>query len=495
MRLVELRGITHSGGELAEYSQQLTVSSRVEQGGVHAVLNLHASLRSVTCHSGGTCVSVLHVVDRVLVALGSQQAQVNIDGGVHRVAGQLVASRVNANSLDQVLEGDHGAGTLGHADGLAVLDQVHQLTNHDLNLVGAVAKNLGDSLQTAHVAVVVSTEHVNRHVCGVLGAGHLVLVVGDIARHVGVVTVRLDDHAILVVAVVGGAHPPCAVSLEELTVLAHSVEQGVHLAAFEHGVLVEEHVEVGAECRQGLLDLIEHQVSTDFAENLFGVLSLKRVGALSQNLVLNVNNVRASVAVLGGLLAASSGNQGAHETVNLSAVVVEVVFTHDVSAFSLKDAGERITDGSPAGATQVDGAGGVRGDELKVDGLAGELVAAAVCFTSLNDGGGKLTGSCGVQGDVQEAGASNIYGCNTGDGADLLCQKSCCLTRVLAHLLGELQSDVGCPVAVFAGLGALHSDGGQFSALHEGQLAGGNGFFKGKRNGFGEFFRSHNKLF
>ena len=176
-------------------------------------------------------------------------------------------------------------------------------------------------------------------------------------------------------------------------------------------------------------------------------------------------------------------------------MVVEVVFTHDVSTLSLKDAGERITDGRPAGTAQVDGAGGVRGHELKVDGLTGELVAATVCFASLNDGGGKLTSSCGVQGDVQEAGASNIYGCNTGDGANLLCQKSCCLTRVLAHLLGELQSDVGCPVAVFTGLGALHSDGGQFSALHEGQLAGGNGFFKGKRNGFGEFFRSHNKLF
>ena len=176
-------------------------------------------------------------------------------------------------------------------------------------------------------------------------------------------------------------------------------------------------------------------------------------------------------------------------------MVIEVVLAHDVSALSLKDAGERITDGSPAGAAQVDGAGRVRGDELKVDGLAGELVAAAVCFASLNDGGCELASSCGVQGDVQEAGASDVNGCNTGDGANLLCQKSCCLTRVLAHLLGELQSDVGGPVAVLTGLGALHSDGGQFSALHEGQLAGGNGFFKGKRNGFGEFFRSHNKLF
>ena len=341
----------------------------------------------------------------------------------------------------------------------------------------------------------VRTEHVNRHVGGIFSTGHLVLVVGDIARHVGVVAVRLDDHAVLVVAVVGGAHPPCAVSLEELAVLTHGLKQGVHLAAFEHGVLVEEHVEVGTEGRQRLLNLIEHQVSTDFAENLFGVLSLKRIGALSQDLVLNVDNVRASVAVLGGLFTAGGGNQGAHEAVNLGAVVVEVVLAHHVSALGLQHAGERITDGGPAGAAQVDGAGGVRGDELKVDGLAGELVAAAVCFASLNDGGGKLTSSCGVQGDVQEAGASNIYGCNTGDGADLLCQKSCCLTRVLAHLLGELQSDVGCPVAVFAGLGALHSDGGQFSALHEGQLAGGNGFFKGKRNGFGEFFRSHNKLF
>ena len=104
------------------------------------------------------------------------------------------------------------------------------------------------------------------------------------------------------------------------------------------------------------------------------------------------------------------------------------------------------------------------------------------------------TSSCGVQGDVQSR-DQHIYGCDTGDGTNSFCQKSCCLTRVLPTFLASCRATLVAHVAVFAGLGGAPLGRRAVQRPPRGQLAGGNGFFKGKRNGFGEFFRSHNKLF
>ncbi len=63
--------------------------------------------------------------------------------------------------------------------------------------------------------------------------------------------------------------------------------------------------------------------------------------------------------------------------------------------------------------------------------------------------------------------------------------------RVGSGLLGQLQGDVGGPVAVLPVLGSLHQDGVRDSRLGKGDFAGGNGVFQAGGYGEGEFFGSH----
>lgn len=57
---------------------------------------------------------------------------------------------------------------------------------------------------------------------------------------------------------------------------------------------------------------------------------------------------------------------------------VEVVFAHHLGAVGLEHAGHGIADGSPTGAADVNRTGGVGGDELEIQGLAAQMVVAAV---------------------------------------------------------------------------------------------------------------------
>ena len=79
-------------------------------------------------------VRVLHVEDGVLVAAPGQQVEVEVDAGVRRRARQRVAGGVDADGLDQVVDGDDGARPLAHPDRLAVLDQVDHLADEDLEV-------------------------------------------------------------------------------------------------------------------------------------------------------------------------------------------------------------------------------------------------------------------------------------------------------------------------------------------------------------------------
>jgi hypothetical protein len=170
--------------------------------------------------------------------------------------------------------------------------------------------------------VVVGTEHVDAQVEAALT---LVEVVGDVAGDVGGLAVTLDDDAVLVVAVVGGAQPGRTVLLVDLAVLAQPA-MAWSPAGGVHRVLVGEHVEVGAELVQRGLDLGEHQVDADGAEGLLLLVGRQdsASGAL-EHLGGDVVDVVAGVAVLRGRFALGGGDQRAGEAVDLGAVVVEVV--------------------------------------------------------------------------------------------------------------------------------------------------------------------------
>src|SRR5262249_36141263 len=156
-------------------------------------------------HTGGTGRHVLDVVDRVVVAAPCPQVQVDVDRRVHRVPGQRVPGRVHAHGVDEVVQGHHGAGALGHPYRLAVAQQVDQLADEDLQrLVRVVAEAGRHRAQPTDVTVVVGAEHDDDLV---EAAFPLVEVVGAVGGVVGVGAGAAHVHPVLVVVEVGGADP------------------------------------------------------------------------------------------------------------------------------------------------------------------------------------------------------------------------------------------------------------------------------------------------
>ena len=131
----------------------------------------------------------------------------------------------------------------------------------------------------------------------------------------------------------------------------------------------------------------EHQVDADRAERLAHLVvgQAQRVGLLGEDLGGDVADVVAGVAVVGRRLALGGRDQRVGEPVDLGAVVVEVVLADHVGALGGQQPAERVADGGPAGAADVDGPGRVGRDELEVDVRAGQDVGVAVAGAGAED--------------------------------------------------------------------------------------------------------------
>ena len=401
--------------------------------------------------------AVLDVVHRVVVGLRRPQRQVDVQRGVDRRTDQGVAGGVDADGLHQVVEGDDGAGALGHAHGLAVAQQVDHLADEHLDGVGVVAQRRRGGLQAGDVTVVVGAEHVDAQV---EAAVELVLRVGDVAGDVGGVAVRLDDHAVLVVAVVGRLQPPRAVVLVELAVVLQLRHGRLDGPGLEQRILVEVDVEVGAEFMQGLADVGEHQLHAGGAEGLLhlGVGAGEHVGVLLDDLRGDVGDVAAAVAVLRRRLALGGGDEGAGEAVDLLAVVVEVVLAGHLRATGRQHAAQRVADGRPAGAAQVDRAGGVGGDELQVDLGTGVIVAMAPLLAGGEDLRDDLALRRRAQADVDEARARHRRLVDAVGRGELVHQPAGDVARLRSGATGGLHGHVGGVIAVLRVAGALDDD-------------------------------------
>jgi hypothetical protein len=139
----------------------------------------------------------------------------------------------------------------------------------------------------------------------------------------------------------------------------------------------------------------------------------------------------------------------------------------------------------------VQRAGRVRGDELQVDHVAGELLAVTVADARLDDGADQFTGRTGVQDDVQEPRPGHLDALDPGQHAEPAGQQLGDLPRRLTGLLGELHGDVGGPVAVVALLGSLDPH----HARNRGsEFALGDGGLQARLDGSGKFVRCHGTI-
>ena len=160
-----------------------------------------AFLRQTVDQGADAGVGILDIIHGVLAVLPDGQVQVEIDGAGGGAGVEEVPGGVHADLIEQVVQGNGLAGALGHADGLTVLEQVHQLHEHHDEAVGAVqAQAVQGRLQAGHMAVVVGPPDVHSLVKA--ADLQLVAVVGDVGGEVGVEAVGAAEHIVLQVQLV-----------------------------------------------------------------------------------------------------------------------------------------------------------------------------------------------------------------------------------------------------------------------------------------------------
>ena len=479
--LAELGQLLDEGG-LRLAGEQSDV--HVRHGGDPDALRLHGPQQRAD-----TGVGVLHVVDGVLGVLPHRQAQVELHLGVG-LGVEEPAGGVHGDLVQQVVKADGLAGALAHAHHLAVPQQLHQLHQHDVQLLGAVeVQGVQRALQTGHVAVVVGAPDVDDPVEA--PDGELVAVVGDVGGEVGVKAVGPAQHVVLQVQLVhirlllaglqqvlahdvGGAEPQGAVLLIGPALGGEQIHRLRHVAALMEGGLIEPGV---------VMDLVPLQVGLHpgqvhgQAELGQLLLPLRRIG-IQQLIAVGVivglgqlPDVAALIAVLreGHCVLPQddlevAGLDGVGELVDLVAGVVDVELPRHVGAAGGEHGGQGVAQDAAPGVAHVHGAGGVGGDEFHHDLLALQGVGGAVVIALGLHGGHHVPQPDGVQPEVQEAGAGDLGG---GEVAALQVQV---LQQLLGHvpgrhpqLLGGSQGKGGGEVAVFRVLGDLHG-----SALHLG---------------------------
>ena len=119
-------------GELSQSLDEGQLLGGVQHSGVHIPGLGHLSaLLSQTGNEGADAgVGVLDIVHGVLAVLPHRQIQVEVQGAGRGPGVEEVPGGVHADLVQQVVQGDGLAGTLGHTHRLAVLHQVDQLHQH-----------------------------------------------------------------------------------------------------------------------------------------------------------------------------------------------------------------------------------------------------------------------------------------------------------------------------------------------------------------------------
>ncbi len=328
---------------------------------------------------------------------------------------------------------------------------------------GSWPRALHPVLQSSDVTVVIRTPDVDQQV---VAAGELVAVIGDVGQQVRGLAVGLDEHAVLVVAEVGGAQPDRTVGVVHLAAGAQVVERRLDGVAVDQRLLAEPDVELDAHAGQRGREVAPHPLVAPF----------RRVGAVG-HLRRPFLDVVPLVSVRGNGLTGFGGGERLGEQAHLRATVVQVVLAGHRVAAPLEDVAERIAVRRPAATAGVQRARRVGGDELDVDPRAAPDVVAGVAVLAVGDDVRQHGGEPrGPQVEVHEAGAGELDPLDVRRrvGGQLRGEGRGELPRRATGLLGRGQGHVRRPIAVLAprrplelhGRGRVDADG------HEGVAHG-----------------------
>ena len=145
---------------------------------------------------------VLHVKDRIVLRLLGDLGKVEIERLVVAPGQHDKAEDVLADLVDDLAQGDEGAGALRHAHRLALVEQIDELAQFDVERRGAVGHRLDRGLHALDIAAVVGAPDIDQ-----LGkaAAELVAMIGDVGGEIGPRAVGFFERPVDVVAELGGA--------------------------------------------------------------------------------------------------------------------------------------------------------------------------------------------------------------------------------------------------------------------------------------------------
>ena len=194
----------------------------------------------------------------------------------------------------------------------------------------------------------------------------LVAIVSNISCEIRVVAVGLDNHTILVVTMLGGFEPGCAILFVNVAAFTQIGDRLVDFTIGIQAVLMEPHVEIHTEILHGFADFVEHHRHCTLAEflTLFGIALTQRIAivvnatvdarqvenrntvgfCLIDDATCDLIDISALVTVDRGFLTVGCRDQRLGETVDLLAVIVEIVFAHHLGAVGLEHAGAAVDD-------------------------------------------------------------------------------------------------------------------------------------------------------
>ena len=469
VRLPQTGGSGHLVREISQLAQEVPLRRGGEQHHVRGLVRVHALLGGGPQDGADAGVGVLHVVDRVVVALFLGQIQIEVQQGIGAAHDEKEAGRVLAHVVDELVQGDETAGALGHLHHFAVFYQAHELHEDDLQLVAAVAQSFHGALHAGHVAVMVGAPDVDDRVEAAL---ELVFVVGDVGGEIGGHAVPAHQHLGLHVRTHTGAVDPDGVVLRQQPApFVQLFHGGFHLAGIVERALGEPAVVGDAEAFQRAFDggqfVFQAVLGQIFFPQLLADVHVF-VADLAVELLHQLFEIGAGIAVLRELVVHAAGGeiaavQSAGEFVDLVARVVDIVFPFHLEAGHIQHGGQGIADGGAPGVAHVQVAGGVGGDEFHLDLLALAQAAAAEILAFGQHLAGGLVQPVLFHAEIDETGAGDlhffdggiaeiyIFGNGLGDVAGRF-----------AAGLGQQHGHVGRVVAVGGFPRAFHRVFGQF---------------------------------
>ena len=260
---------------------------------------------------------------------------------------------------------DDVAGALRHPDLAPVLQDLHELPEHDLGFAGRESQRFQTGLQRLHLPVMVGAPDVDEMR---EPAVELVAVVRKVVAEIRRGAVAADQDPIAAVAEVGGAQPVGAVRVVGVATRVELRENVGDITAFVQDALGEPRVEMHADALEigaNLPDDVE-------VAPLASVLEGHRVAELGAHARGHLVEIRPAISVLGNLLASVPSEQRRTEQVELCARVVEVVLPMHLRALRREEIRNRIADRNPAPTTRMQRTGRVDRDEFEVHALACE---------------------------------------------------------------------------------------------------------------------------